>query len=99
VLEPLHQALGRGRWRLADSEYGDDHVLGEELEDDVVALPHQLGDPVTGRSGAPNVDRKPQRIPSRDARPACEALVEHIQAGNLPDPLASARQRRKGFVQ
>ena len=52
-------------------------------------LAHQLRDAVAGRAGAPDVDREPQRVPGGDAGSAGEALVEHVEAGDLPDSLAS----------
>ena len=70
---------------LADPEHGDDHVLGVELETDVVLLAHEHGDPVAGRSGAADVDRKPQRIPGEDARGLGDLPSEHVEAGDLAD--------------
>ena len=90
VPEPGDQALSGLRDALADPEYRDDHVLGVELEPDVVRPAHVLGDLVAGGAGSANVDRDAQRIPGEDALRLGDLLVEHIESGDLDDPPRSA---------
>ena len=92
----VEQPLAGARGVLADPEDGDDDVLGEELEVDVVALAHQPRDPVAGGAGAADVDDEAQRVVGGDARAADDPLVEHVEAGDLADPLAQlARATRR----
>jgi hypothetical protein len=80
VLEGGDQAFAGAAGVLADPEDGDDHVLGEELEVDVVGLPHQPRHPVARSADPPHVDHQTQRVVRVHARAADDALVEHVEA-------------------
>ena len=75
------RALGR---ILSHPEYGDDDVLGGELQVDVVQLPHQRGELGAGAAGASDVDCEAQRIPVVHPRPPDQSLVQKLE---LRDPL------------
>src|SRR5205823_14674771 len=48
VAHSVHEALGARLGVLSHAEYGHDHVLGHELEVDVVELAHERGEAEPG---------------------------------------------------
>ena len=94
VFERRNEPLAGDRGALADAEDGDDDVLREELEIDVVVLAHHPRDAVARGAEAANIDDQPGRVVRVDARAADDALVEDVEARNRADPLAKLCQAR-----
>jgi hypothetical protein len=99
VAEGRDQARARALRVLADPEHGDDDILGEELEVDVVVLSHQPRDPVAGGAGSPDVDDEAKRIVGVHPGPAGKALVEDVEPGDRADLLTQPAQRGHRLTQ
>ena len=77
---------------LAHAEHRDHHVLARQLDEHVVLLSHEPGQLEAAGLRAAHVDGEAQRVVAEHSGGAGQALVEHVEPGDLADGRPRAPQ-------